>query len=67
MGPDLYEKYLALDTTGLKDFSKNVGADEEFVNTIPDNINLFPNTTKLSEEDKKLYSRSRHIYDADYK
>lgn len=52
--PDLYEKYLALDTTGLKDFSKNVGADEEFVNTIPDTINLFPNTAKLSEEDKKL-------------
>lgn len=51
--PDLHEKYIALDTVGLRDFAKNTfSLEEDVAANIPDQINLFSSIKPMNEEQK---------------
>lgn len=51
--PDLHDKYIGIDTIGLQGFATGLGVEEQYVNQIPDTINLFPTDKQLTEEEQK--------------
>lgn len=52
--PDLHEKFIALDTNGLRDFAKNTfSLEDEVANNIPNEINLFSFVNPLTESQKE--------------
>ena len=51
--PDIHDKYIALDTNNIHAFTKNIGVQEQYINSIPNEVKLFPNSVSLNEEQQK--------------